>query len=132
MRTFRERFQDFILEQDACRQIAIYNEYASANAYEQVYHMEKLNEICGNFEPWQIACMVIFGDFNPNHDYFTFDGRGNLESIERVWWWMELDEVADWYEDNEKAMYDAVGADAWDLYDAEEDEEDEEEDEDEE
>lgn len=129
MRTFRERFQDFILEQDDCGQIAIFNEYASANSYELVYHMEEFNELCGNFEPFQIATMVRFGEFNTNHDYFTFDGRGNLESIESVWRWMDLDEVADWYEDHEKALYDAVGADAWDLYEAEEDEEEDEEDE---
>lgn len=32
--------------------------------------------------PTEIADMIFFGDFNPNHDYFRFNGYGNLESAD--------------------------------------------------
>lgn len=34
----------------------------------------------GNEAYW-FACRIFYGDFNPNHDYFNFNGYGNLQSF---------------------------------------------------
>lgn len=46
-----------------------------------VFGMEIFNDIMGGYDPEQIALKVHFGDFNPTHEYFRFDGYENLESL---------------------------------------------------
>ena len=48
----------------------------------QVYQMEDFNEIMEGYEPLEIANRIYFGDFNPNHEYFRFNGYANLESLD--------------------------------------------------
>jgi hypothetical protein len=128
MKTFEERFAEFFAEQDPATQMGIYNEYAYATGYEPIWYMEELNDVCGEMCAGDLAFKIFYGDFNPNHNYFTFDGYANLESIERVDWWLESyeEDLADWYEDRARTLADVVGFDAYDLYEDEEDEEDEE------
>ena len=45
------------------------------------FSMEEFDEILDMEKPWEIARKIHFGDFNPMHEYFTFDGYGNLESV---------------------------------------------------
>lgn len=45
------------------------------------YDMDEFNEFMSNYEPLELAQMMWFGDFNPNDDYFRFDGYGNLVSL---------------------------------------------------
>lgn len=40
-----------------------------------------INEIMEGKEPIEIIRMTAYGDFNYSHDYFRFDGYGNLESL---------------------------------------------------
>lgn len=47
----------------------------------EMYEMEMFNDIMENFEPMEIALKTFFGDFNPNDDYFRFNGYANLESL---------------------------------------------------
>ena len=49
----------------------------------QVYQMEDFNEIMEGYEPLEIANRIYFGDFNPNHEYFRFNGYANLESLDK-------------------------------------------------
>ena len=44
------------------------------------YDMDSFDEFMSNCTPTEIARMIYFGEFNPNDDYFRFDGYGNLES----------------------------------------------------
>lgn len=46
------------------------------------YDMDEFDEFLDGYNPLQIAQMIFFGEFNPNDDYFRFDGYGNLESAE--------------------------------------------------
>ena len=55
--------------------------------------MVYLDEFLEGYTPTQIALMIHFGDFNPNHEYFRFDGYGNLESCYGVDWDKQLDEA---------------------------------------
>lgn len=55
---------------DGCFEEAIY------------YDMNELDEFLSGRTPLEIAQMIFFGDFNPNDDYFRFNGHGDLESAD--------------------------------------------------
>lgn len=55
------------------------------------YDMESFDEFMSNYTPSEIAMMIHFGEFNPNDDYFRFDGYGNLESLD----WQEISDEAE-------------------------------------
>lgn len=44
------------------------------------FDMCDFDEICNAYSPSELASMMFYGRFNPNDDYFTFDGYGNLTS----------------------------------------------------
>ena len=46
-----------------------------------LYEMEMFNDIMHGFEPMEIAMKTYFGNFNPNDEYFRFNGYANLESL---------------------------------------------------
>lgn len=47
------------------------------------YDMDEFDEFMSNYTPMEIAQMIFYGeDFNPNNDYFRFNGYGNLESAD--------------------------------------------------
>ena len=47
-----------------------------------VYDMSEFDDIIEaiDLSPTELICKVQYGDFNPNDDYFTFDGLANLVS----------------------------------------------------
>lgn len=49
-----------------------------------IYSMDDFDDVMGNQEPLRLAYMIYYGEFLPTHDYFYFDGRGNLNSLEDV------------------------------------------------
>lgn len=56
----------------------------------------ELRELLGHMDPLDILNQSYFGTYNPNHDYFRFDGYGNLETLtERDYY----EELADYAED---------------------------------
>lgn len=81
--TKRERLIEYINTGcNANEQIAIHNAYCTeCNCMDDyIYSMFDFNELLNYSEPIDLACMVAYGDFNPGHDWFGFDGRGNLVS----------------------------------------------------
>lgn len=42
---------------------------------------DDLNDVLSDYTPVEILNMMHFGDFNPTHDLFKFDGYNNLESF---------------------------------------------------
>lgn len=106
MRTFNERFIDAFNELSESEQVCIFNEYAYRIGEEPIEDMDCFDDLMYGWKPLDIALRVHFGDFNPNHTYFRFDGYGNLESTEFVNWWLEdyVDDLADWYEDNQDVL----------------------------
>ena len=129
MRTFNERFAEYFAEQGNAEQVAIYNEYAYNTGNEPVNDMEMFDDVLQGFEPSRVAFMVRFGSFNPNDNWFTFDGYGNLESIENAAEWLEdyVDDMADYFEDHFRALADVIGTcEAGALYDEDEEQEEEE------
>lgn len=57
-----------------------------------LYDMYEFDELMSDYTPTELAQRVFFGDFNPNHDYFYFNGYANLES----WEWS----AEEYYKDN--------------------------------
>lgn len=104
-------------------------EYLSeTDADKCLYSMDDFDELMnGSVEEngalW-LAQRIFFGDFNPNHDYFYFNGYGNLEST---------DDADGYYEDHIDRDYFLDWCDGQGYLDEylEDEEEDEEEDEDE-
>ena len=61
---------------------SLVNEFMSGEIPDSMlYDMEEFDEIMHGTEPHVLACQIYFGDFNPIHDYFMFDGYGNLQSV---------------------------------------------------
>ena len=62
----------------------INNRYCQAinNPDGEIYTADQFDEIMQTFgSPSQIANRVHFGNWNPGHEYFTFDGYGNIEGF---------------------------------------------------
>ena len=119
--TFNERFAEYFSECDEATQVAIFNEYANSNCYEQISHIDEFDDVFSSWTPSDIARQVAYAGFSHDADYFTFDGQGNLEYICDVEDFVDVDELADWYEDHERVLTRVVGsADCYDLYNSEE------------
>ena len=64
-----------------------------------LYNMDDFDLVMEGYTPTEVVQRTFFGDFNPNGDYFFFNGYANLESIYE--WEMEghfepiIDEIVD-------------------------------------
>lgn len=56
------------------------NAYDGCFVETSYYDMDEFNEFLSGRTPMEIAQMIYFGNFNPNDDYFRFNGYENLES----------------------------------------------------
>lgn len=63
--------------------VCAHNEYCDNNndPDNHIYFMEEFEEILANVEKMELLRMVFYGNFNPNDDYFAFNGYGNLISF---------------------------------------------------
>ena len=93
MKKFTEYLDDFSFDD----LVALWNEYASENGYEQIY--DSVEEFAANFETEgaELARMVFFGDVKHWGDNVYLDGYGNFQSC----WNVEnspidIDELAKW------------------------------------
>lgn len=76
--------------------VSIWNEYCDRNNMfdDRIYYMEELDEIMNAQDVTYILNRAFFGNdqfndnsgFNPNRDFFTFNGYGNLVSLECIGW----------------------------------------------
>ena len=64
--------------------IELHNSYCEAAEYEddRIYSMYELDELLEGRTPTDILSMGFYGDFRPHHDFFWFNGNGNLESAD--------------------------------------------------
>ena len=85
MKTYDEKVEtikNIIEDMDDSDAVALHNEYCyETNNYDdEIIEMERFDEICEGMTPSDIARSIVYGDFNPNHDYFHYNGYGNIES----------------------------------------------------
>jgi hypothetical protein len=76
--------------------ISVWNEYCDkCNMFDdRIYYMEELDEIFSGQDVTYILNRAFYGhdqwgdnsEFNPNRNYFTFNGYGNLISLDWIGW----------------------------------------------
>lgn len=49
----------------------------------QLYDMDELDEVLSYCTPSEVAKKVVYGEFNPTDDHFTFDSYLNLKSVSK-------------------------------------------------
>ena len=99
MKTYEEKIEaikNIIYDMDDSDAVALHNEYCyKTNDYDdEIIEMERFDEICEGMTPSDIARGIAYGDFNPNHDYFHFNGYGNFESTDRPTDWIYPGDIA--------------------------------------
>lgn len=99
MKTYNEKVEaikNIIKDMDESDAVALHNEYCyETNDYDdEIIEMERFDEICEGMTPSDIARSIVYGDFNPNHDYFHYNGYGNFESTDRPTDWIYPGDIA--------------------------------------
>mgnify|MGYP006878012507 CR=1 FL=1 len=51
---------------------------------------EFMNEILSYSDIESLLTMAFYGGYNPNHEYVGYDGNGNIESMDKITYHMEL------------------------------------------
>ena len=132
MKTYEEKIEAIkniiacMGESDA---VALHNEYCyETNNYDdEIIEMERFDEICEGMAPIEIANHIFYGDFNPNHNYFRYDGYANFESTDFPTDWIYPGDIAREVVDREKSFGNDEIQEEIDSWNEENDEEDEEE-----
>lgn len=89
-----------------CELISVNNEYeGNVNGENYINSMDEFDELHCGMTPWEIARVVTYGDFCAAHDYFRYNGYGNLESTDYVADWIDLEEIAAYCAEHEDALY---------------------------
>ena len=82
----RKKLVDYINGMGIEEKIALHNAYCdAANCMDDyIYSMEDLDEVLKWRTPTDILSMGFYGDFRPHHDFFWFNGYGNLKSADHI------------------------------------------------
>ena len=109
MKTYKEKVEairSIIEDMNDSDAISLHNEYCyETNDYDdEIIDMERFDEVCDGMTPSEIARSIVYGDFNPNHDYFHFNGYGNFESTNDPTDWIYPGDIARWVVDHECAF----------------------------
>ena len=78
-----EKIKSALDEMSTAELVNVHNAYCDAANYmdDYIYNMDEFDEIMSGQSPWEIArCAYYSGKFCPAHDWFWFNGYGNLES----------------------------------------------------
>ena len=129
MKTYDEKVEaikNIIEDMDESDAVALHNEYCyETNNYDdEIIEMERFDEICEGMTPSDIANHIFYGDFNPNHDYFHFNGYGNFESTDYPTDWIYPGDIAREVVDRECAFENDEIQEEIDSWSEDEDEED--------
>lgn len=132
MKTYEEKIKairSIIEDMDTSDEVALHNEwcYATNHYDDEIINMERFDEICEGMKPSEIARSIVYGDFNPNHDYFHHNGYGNFESTNYPTDWIYPGDIARDVVDNERAFENGEIQEEIDSWSEDDDEEEEEE-----
>ena len=99
MKTYEEKVEairSIIEDMDTSDAVSLHNEYCyETNNYDdEIIEMERFDEICDGMKPLEIATKIFYGDFNPNHDYFRYNGYANFESTDYPTDWIYPSDIA--------------------------------------
>ena len=82
----RKKLVDYINSMETEEMVELHNRYCEAAGYEdnRIYSMHELDELMEGRTPTDILSMGFYGDFRPQHDFFWFNGYGNLKSADHI------------------------------------------------
>ena len=82
----RQKLVDYINSRNTDEIVALHNDYCDAAGYEddRIYSMYELDELLEGRTPTDILSRGFYGDFRPQHDFFWFNGYGNLKTADYV------------------------------------------------
>ena len=82
----RKKLVDYINGMGIEEIVELHNSYCEAAGYEddRIYSMYELDELLEGRTPTDILSMGFYGDFRPQHDFFWFNGYGNLKSADYI------------------------------------------------
>ena len=103
--------------------LSIYNEFANETYNNNIYLMDEFDDICESMDASDIACRCFYGKFNPNDEYFIFNGYANFESSDYLEDFIDFDELADYIVKSEEDFGDNDIREILDADDTNEDEE---------
>ena len=80
----RKKLVDYINSMNDDEIVELHNCYCESAECEDdhIYSMYELDELLAGRTPTDILSMGFYGDFRPTHDFFWFNGCGNLESAD--------------------------------------------------
>lgn len=130
MKTYEEKVEairNIIEDLGTSDEVALHNEwcYANNNYDDVIIDMEGFDELCAGMTPSEIAMKIVYGDFNPNHDYFHYNGYGNFESADFPTDWIYPGDIARNIVDNERSFDNDEIQEEIDSWSEDEDKEDE-------
>lgn len=87
--------------------LSIHSEFCSAANYydNEVFSMDDFDEIASGWKPLELAQRIFYGSFNPNDDYFYFNGYGNLESTSYPADLVDIQAIVDYIVENGEDLY---------------------------
>lgn len=79
----REKLESMLIEDMELIESIISEVYCLNGELENLvfYSTDEIDDILHGYRPSQIADMMFYGNYNPCHVVFRFDGYGNLESL---------------------------------------------------
>ena len=82
----KQKIVDYINSMNTDEIVALHNDYCEAAGSEddRIYSMYELDELLEGRTPTDILSMGFYGDFRPHHDFFWFNGYGNLKSADHT------------------------------------------------
>lgn len=94
----KEEIKEILENLDDYELLRIWNEF---DQYSTIYTSEEFDEICDSMTATDLANKIFYGDFNPNHNFWTFNGYENLKSSDYIDELISIDDLADYIHDNE-------------------------------
>ena len=105
--------------------LSIHSEFCSAANYydNEVFNMDNFEEIVSGWKPLELAQRIFYGDFNPNRNYFYFNGYGNLVSTDYPEDLIDISEIVSYIVENDDELYNDEIREMLDEYNEDEEEE---------
>ena len=101
----KDKLRELLENMDDVSLIMAWNEYqGNVRGEREMFPMDWFDEIMDSKSPWEIARCCFYGKFCPAHDYFWFNGYGNLESsdypLDNIW----IDDMIDYIIENNDSL----------------------------
>lgn len=114
----QEQIKEYLENLDNSDLLSIYNEYASTTYDNAIYTMDEFDEICENMDASEIARRCFYGKFNPNDEYFIFNGYENFDSSDYLDDFIDFDDIANYIARNDEdfdsdEIREILDADKW-------------------